>query len=95
MFRKPKINEPTKLDNVIDNALEAIGNYTYEDNEFDRRVNQLAKLYKMKEQELPKRVSPDTLAVVGGNLAGILLILYYERAHVITSKAFNLIIKPR
>jgi hypothetical protein len=30
-----------------------------------------------------------------GNLTGILLILNYERAHVVTSKAIGFVLKPR
>lgn len=41
------------------------------------------------------KVSPDTLLVVAGNLLGILLILTYEKADFITSKAINFILKGR
>lgn len=41
------------------------------------------------------QVSPDTLLVVAGNLLGILLILTYEKADIITSKALNFILKGR
>jgi hypothetical protein len=37
----------------------------------------------------PKRVSPDTLAAVAGNLLGIIVIVGYENKHVITSKALS------
>lgn len=40
-------------------------------------------------------VSPDTLASVGANLAGILLVLNYERLNVISSKAFGMIFKHK
>ena len=38
-------------------------------------------------------IKPDTLALIGGNLAGILMILYYERADIITSKAINFVLR--
>jgi hypothetical protein len=36
----------------------------------------------------PNKVSAETLATIGANLAGILLVLNFERANVLTSKAF-------
>jgi len=41
------------------------------------------------------KVSPDTLLVVAGNLLGIVLILTYEKANIITTKALNFILKGR
>lgn len=61
------------------------------ESEYGDMVDQLAKLYKLKEFDTKKRVSPDTLAIIAGNLTGIVLVLGYERAGVITSRAFNLI----
>lgn len=40
-------------------------------------------------------VSPDALATIAGNLLGIMLILNYERMHVITTKAIGFVIKGR
>lgn len=45
--------------------------------------------------ERRNRVSMDTLAVIGANLAGIVAILAYERAHIITSKALGFVTKSR
>jgi hypothetical protein len=42
-----------------------------------------------------KRISPDTLAVIAGNLLGIVLILTYEKVNVITTKALGFIIRGR
>jgi len=41
------------------------------------------------------KISPDTLLVVAGNLLGILLILNYEKADIITSKAMNFVLRGR
>lgn len=48
---------------------------------------------KQSEAEKPDRVSKETLAVIGANIAGIVMILGYERANVIASKAFSLIMR--
>lgn len=43
--------------------------------------------------EKTSSVSPDTKAVVIGNLLGILIIVAYENAHVITTRAFGMFLK--
>ena len=45
--------------------------------------------------EKPTGVSKDTLALILGNLAGIVLIIKHEHVNVITSKAMGLVIKAR
>ena len=51
----------------------------------------------MKQADLERRgkISPDTVIMVAGNLAGILLILNFEKVGVVTSKAMGLLIKLR
>lgn len=87
--------KPSVLDAVIEEALAQLSGINVETEEYARKVDQIAKLMKLKEQNAPKRVSPDTLAIVAGNLAGIVLILGYERAHVVTSKALGFVMKTR
>lgn len=41
------------------------------------------------------RVSPDTMAIVGANLIGILVIVGYEQGHVIASRALNFLLTPK
>ena len=57
--------------------------------EYASTVDQLTKLYALK--ETPCRLSPDTLATIAANLLGIALIVGYERANVMTSKATGFI----
>lgn len=86
--------EPTKLDAVIDDALSSMEGISPYTEEYAKTVEQLSKLYKFKEQSAPKRVSPDKLAEVAGSLAGILLVLNFERLNnIVTSKAFGLVTK--
>jgi len=93
MFTKPK-PEKTRLEQAIDNLLERlVENDDPEDTA--KIVDQLSKLYKMKEFDTPRHVSPDTLLLVIGSLAGIVLIIGYERANVVTSKALAFVLKLR
>ena len=41
------------------------------------------------------RVTPDTLIIVAGNLAGILLILNFEKLDIVRSKAMSFVLKGR
>jgi len=84
--------EKTPLDKAIDQVLREMENETADSAEFAKMNKQLIKLYKLQGQT-KKHVSPDTMAVVAGNLAGILLIVSHERAHVLTSKAIQFVLK--
>lgn len=94
MFKK-NTDEPTKLQLVIDEMLDALLKSKEGSNEYTTLVDQLTKLYKLKEIDLPKRISPETWATVGGSLAGILLIIGHERIHVIATKALGFVMKTR
>lgn len=94
MFTK-KTPEQTGIEKAIDLILEEMLTKSSTDDDYIKMTAQLEKLYKLKEMDSPKRVSPDTLAVIAGNIAGILLIINYERAHVITSKALGFVMKAK
>ena len=55
----------------------------------------LKDLSELQAKELPKPASTDTIVNVAGNLMGILLIVAYERTGVVTSKAINLLHRPK
>jgi|tagenome__1003787_1003787.scaffolds.fasta_scaffold17975389_1 hypothetical protein len=89
--------EPEKsgLDKVIDEVLEEMLGRGSETEEYAQMVNQLVKLHALKQEEKPKRLTPDTMAIVLGNLLGIIIIVKYERIDIITSKAMNFVLKLR
>lgn len=62
--------------------------------EFAKTLDQIIKLNKMKD-ESSRRVSPDTLALITANLAGIVMILKHEQVNVIATKAMSLVVKPK
>jgi hypothetical protein len=129
-----RINVPTELtglEEAINGVFSEMAGVNSDSDEYKKMVDQLAKLYKMKETEdnfllkkieaesaemenyskvklaelemdlktkefeKSRRVSPDTLAIVAANIAGILLIIGYERANVVTSKALSFILKTK
>ena len=94
MFTKKKDANP-KLQYAIDIVLEQMALVDSRSDEYAKMTEQLTKLYKLKEMETPKPVSADTLAIIAGNLAGIVLIIGHERAHIVTSKALGFVMKLR
>lgn len=86
--------DPKHLDTVIDNLLTRLDEIEPTDPEFDQITDQLQKLYGMRPKKDPY-IKAETLIPVIGNLAGILAILNFERAGVITSKALSFVVKTR
>jgi len=93
LTRRPKPN-PT-LDAVIDDLLEQLLAEEVGSDRYAKIMEQLVRLYKFKEISTPKRVSMDTLVLVAGNIVGIILILGYERANVVASKAIGFVLRPK
>ena len=99
IFTKKK-NEKTNLEKEIDRLSETLSYTDMDTDEYDDIVSKIERLTSIKEKlEKAKvcesKVSKDTLAVVIGNLVGIVLILGYERVNIITSKALSFVIRGR
>ena len=92
--RKPQI-EKTGLDELIDTVTFEMRSMDADSEEFYTAQKRLEKLYELKDKDRPKRVSPDTLLIVGANLLGIIIITQHERANVVTSKALGFVMKAR
>lgn len=84
--RRSKVEK--KIDEVLEQQLDDA-----EDLEDVSKI--LALMEKRKNLGGKTKVSPDTVAVIAGNLIGIALIMGYERGHVIVSKAFGMILRGR
>lgn len=93
-----EMTDPTTptLEEVIDRVLLALKDMEVTSPDFARTVEQLDKLKKMQTPAKEKRqISMDTLLTVGANLAGIALILGFEKANVVTSKALGFVLKSK
>lgn len=88
-------NQPSPLNDEINRAMAELGSTQFDSEEYDKQLERVSKLYKIKAEDKPNRVSKDTLALVGANLLGILLIISTEREHVITSRAMGMLAKPK
>lgn len=91
MLRLRRKTEDEHFDSLIEKCLVELQTKDPGTDEYAKTSAHLERLIKLKAEYRPKRVNPDTVAIVVGNLVGILIIVMYEETHVITSKAFNTI----
>jgi hypothetical protein len=89
------VKEPTSLEKEIERAVRELKNHPIGSEEYVRTLDQIVKLHRMKEEEKPSAVSKDTLVLAGVNLLGIIMIIRHEHVNVITSRAMNMVIRPR
>lgn len=87
--------EPTLLETATDKALLALDKKEVASTDYNKILDVVSTLHKMKTAERANRVSADTMAIVGANLLGIIMIIRYEHANVITSRAMNMVQKLR
>lgn len=95
MFRRFRKEKTHPLDAPIAVVLGTMDNSDVLSEEYSTLIRHLERFHDIKEKEQPDPVSRDTIALVAGNLLGILLIVAYEQKHVMTSKGFSQIIRPR
>ena len=86
---------PSQLESAMDRAFTELKVHEVNSEEYSKIVDQIISLHKMKEEEKPSPVSKDTLFLIGANLLGIVMIIKHEHVNVITSRAMNLVLKPR
>lgn len=92
--KKPKTE--TNIQELIDSVQSHLFALDADSGEYDEVLKQLERLYKLQTHSREGRtISPDTMFVVLGNLAGIVLILNYERLGIVTSKAVGLLMKSK
>jgi hypothetical protein len=60
-----------------------------------RNLEYLERIEALKTKNRRPKLSPDQIALVAGNLAGILIIVAYEQKHVFGSRAQNSLLKPK
>lgn len=92
MFNLKSQNE---LDEPINAILREMALEKPHTQEYTKLLDQLTKLYEIKDTKSKDRVSKDTLALVFGNLAGIAMIVGYEHMNALSSKAINFVMKPK
>lgn len=87
--------ELTGLELVYDQAVRELLFKQVGSEEYEKTLAQVAKIHGLLKDEKSARVSRDTLAVIGANLLGILMIIRHENINVITSRAMGLITQAK
>jgi len=90
-----KVVKQDSLKEEIESVLRCMSTLNCTSEEYSKSADNLEKLYRAQGYNKNTSISPDTLLLVIGNLAGIALILWHERAEVITSKALGFVMKGR
>lgn len=89
-----KLRKKSKLDLEIDVTFHEL-RLMNRTERYETILARLERLYKMKEAETSHRVSPDTWALIGANLLGIVIIITHEYTNPVTTKALQFAIKPK
>lgn len=84
----------SKVDVQINDVLDAMTKETPQSEKYPKMVVYLERLYDVKAKARRTPISWDTIALIGANLLGIVIIVAYEQKHVFTSKAQSQLIRP-
>jgi hypothetical protein len=96
MFKKTPDTQLEALNDAIDTLFAEMKGFDSFADEYAAMTKQVAGLMKLREELTSgRRISPDALAGLVGSLSGILLILNFERAGAVTSKALGFVSKFR
>ena len=89
-------NDTVTTQDLIDAANSHLFTLEPKDPEYQPTLDKIKELHKLlsEEKKTGVRVTPDTVLLILGNLAGILLIMNYEKLDVMSTKAFSFI-KPK
>lgn len=88
-------DEPKTLQDLIDTTISQTMEMSPAEEGFTTSVDNLVKLYAIKNAKFENRISKDAVLTVVGNLAGIVMILGYEQTRIVTSKALGFVMKPK
>lgn len=94
MFRTKTPEYQLLLEGEIVQQLKVLRSQTTGTDEFEKALRSVERLHDMIGKP-SSPVSKDTLASVGANLLGIIMIIKHESLNVITSKAMSFVIRPR
>lgn len=99
MPRFKKKDKRTEIDKEIEDLEKTLRNMSVDDKDYDKVLNTLERLYALKGKKNPikeiKKLDPNTVAVIIGGLIEIGLIMSYENLHVISTKSFSRVIRPK
>lgn len=83
------LRDEPELNDAIDRLYASMATADPESDEYTSLLTNLERLYALRSGHRLKKVSPDTVLLVGGNIVAILIIVAAEQGHVLTSKALS------
>lgn len=95
MLKSNLISKRKQLDIEIAEVTRSLIGVSPASDEYVRIASSLEQLYKIRNLTVENRIKMDTIAMIGANLLGIVLILKYEEFDVISSKAMSFVMKGR
>lgn len=90
-----ELRKPSIVDEAIGKVLTEMRTYDADTEEYKVAIDHLERLMKMRTEERRNRISPDTILIVAGNILCVLVVVGFERGHVMTSKAMGFVLKPK
>lgn len=87
--------EKTNLEVEIDEVLDKLSTFEPSGEDYRKIVENLKVLYQIKNISLERKIKPETILAISANILGIAMIIGYEKANVITTKAISFIAKGR
>lgn len=95
MFNLTPSTQKTELQAARTVAINELENHDPSDEDYKEIVLRVETLTELINSEKSEKLSPNTIAVIAGNLAVAGLVLWYERDNVMTTKLFPFQIKPK
>jgi hypothetical protein len=89
-----RFRDSTQLERAYDKAVRDLNLHELGSEEYAKRLEVVIKLHKMVLEEKSSYLSKDTMATIGANLLGIVMIIKHEQFNVIASRALYWIGKP-
>ena len=93
MFNRKAIKEKTGLEEAREVALSELASYSSHDDEYSKIMDHVKTLSELIDAEAPEKLSPNTVAVVLGNVGIGLLFTIYESKNVVTTKVVPFLMK--
>jgi hypothetical protein len=96
MFEKiTKKDKRTILEKEMEDVVKIMSTHQPDSKEYSVMAENLERLNKVYAQQCERKTKPDTKWLIAGNLLIVGLVLGFERAGIITTKALGYIIKGR
>jgi hypothetical protein len=90
--RKKKVNNLEELISYTEGQLIITDECS---KDYQTMLRNLERFHKLRADKRTWKVKPDTIWQVGASLGGIIMILGFEKANVLTSKAVNFVLRGR